>query len=173
MKPRPRETLAGTRAEGKLLASFWTEYISARVRGGTEEIVGDARAIFTIPILDQLQHYLSREALSVPVVFTEQLRNRVVAVSIGYRDKTQIVAVNARFKIDPEIIAHTLIEEYDHGQQRIDGTDFDAQRRRYEYHERPYERKAKGLATKILGYDAPEYDAILIREERENPLGDG
>src|SRR6266576_3921450 len=101
MKPRPRDILAGTRAVGQLLSSFWTECVSARVRGGTEETVGDARAIFTVLILQQLQHHLSPEALAVPFLFTEQLRDRVIAVSIGYRDNTQIVAVNARFKIDP------------------------------------------------------------------------
>ena len=172
MKPRPRNLLAGTRAEAQLLGSFWSEYISARVRGGTEETIGDARAVFTVTILQRLQHHLSPEALAVPIVFTEQLQTRVLAVSIGYRDNTQIVAVNSRFNIDPEVMAHTLVEEYVHCQQRIDGTDFDAQRRRYEYHERPYEREAKGLATKVLGYDAPEYDAILIRDEQENPLED-
>jgi hypothetical protein len=137
MKPRPRDILTGTRADGQLLPRFWTEYVSARFRGGAEEIVGDATAIFTVPILQQLQYHLSPGALAVPFLVTEQLRNRVIAVSIGYRDNTQIVAVNARFKIDPEVMAHTLVEEYVHAQQRIEGTDFDAQRLQYEYHDRP------------------------------------
>lgn len=171
MKPRPRNVLAGTRAEGQLLPKFWTEYVSARTRGATEEVVGNAGAIFTDSILQQLQNHLSPKALAVSFLFTEQLTNRVVAVSIGYRDNTQIVAINARFKFDPEVIAHTLVEEYVHVQQRINGTDFDAQRRRYRYDERPYERAAKEMATKIVGYDAPDYDARLIRDEPDNPLG--
>jgi len=172
MKRAPRNTLAGTRAARQLLSIFWTEYISARTRGATEEIIGDASAIFTAPVLQELQRHLSTEALSVPFLFTEQLRNRVVAVSIGYRDNTQIVAVNARFKFDPEVMAHTLVEEYTHAQQRIDGTDFDAQRRLYHYDDRPYELEAKRVATTVLGYDAPDYDARLIREEHEDALGD-
>jgi len=171
MKPPPRNTLTRTRADRQLLPSFWTEYISARTRGATEEVIGDAKAIFTAPVLQELQRHLSMEALATPFLFTEQLRNRVVAVSIGYRDNTQIVAVNARFKFDPEVMAHTLIEEYAHAQQRINGTDFDAQRRLYQYDDRPYELEAKRLATTVLGYEAPDYDARLIRDEHEDALG--
>ena len=172
MKPRPRDILDGTRAVGQLLPSFWLEYISARVRGGTEEVVGDARTVFTVPLLLQLEDSISPEALAVPFLFTEQLPNRVIAANIGYRDGTQIVAVNSRFRFDPEVITHTMVEEYVHAQQRIDGTDFHVQKLYYSYHERPYEREAKDLATKILGYDSPDYGAMLIRDEHENPLGD-
>jgi hypothetical protein len=148
-----------------LLRTFWAEYVSAYLRGGNEEVIGDARSVFTNGVLRSLQYVLSPEALSVPVLFTEQLSNRLFALCIGLRDRTQIIAINARFKVDPEVMAHTMAEEFVHAQQRIEGVDFEAQRRQFAYHERPYEQEAKQVATEILGYEPAEYENYLLREE--------
>ena len=54
------------------------------------------------------------------------------------------IAINARFKADPEMLTHTIVEEYAHAQQVLDGVDFEAQRRRFpNYADRPYEIEAK------------------------------
>ena len=76
--------------------------------------------------------------------------------------------MNARFRADPELIAHTLVEEYVHAQQRLDGVDFDVQRVRYSYSDRPYELQAKQVATDLLGYTPSDHTTILLREEPTN-----
>lgn len=133
--------------------------------GGTEEIVGNAAAVFTEAILVKLRMLLRREALDVPVLFTERLSNSVLAVCLGFRDNSQLIAVNARCKADPELIAHTMIEEFVHAQQRLDKVNFEEQRRLFAYHERPYEQEAKRIATATLGYEPTAYDVDLQREE--------
>lgn len=139
--------------------------LNARLLGADETVFGDARAIFTSSLLARLTTHCSKEALSIPLVFSERLSNRSLAVCIGFRDGAQLVAVNARFMADPELIAHTLVEEYVHAQQRLDGVDMEEQRARYAYADRPYELQAKQIATEILGYAPFGYTAILLREE--------
>ena len=84
----------------------------------------------------------------------------------------RLVAVNARFKIDPDVLTHTLLEEFAHTQQVLDGLDFEAQQRAFAYAERPYEQTAKQLATDILGYDPTDYDVFLLRDAPSGPLYD-
>ena len=166
----PRNRLQGTRADGQLLPAFWQAAVAARSSGGHEEIFGDARSVFTETTLLRLQDHCTDQALSVPILFTERLSNRVLSVCIGFRDGTQVVAVNARFKSDPELIAHMLVEEFVHAQQRLDGVDFDEQRRKYSYEDRPYEQEAKQIATDTLGYSPEGYDVILSRDEPSDVL---
>lgn len=153
------------------MRTFWAEYVSIYLRGGNEEVIGDARSVFTDDILDRLQTALSPESLTVPVMFTEQLSNHILATCICFRDKTQIIAINARFKVDPEILAHTLVEEFAHVQQMLDGVDFETQRRQFTYQERPYEQEAKRIATEILGYEPDVYENYLLRDEPEDAIG--
>ena len=121
--------------------------------------------VFTAPLIASLKLYCSDQALSIPILFTERLSNRALAVCIGYRDGSQVIAVNSRFMADPELIAHTLVEEYVHAQQRLDGIDFEEQRAHYSYSDRPYEQQAKQVATDILGYAPYDNKTILLREE--------
>lgn len=83
-----------------------------------------------------------------------------------------MVVINARCKADPEVLAHTLVEEFVHAQQRLNGVDFEAQRRQYAYRERPYEQEAKRIATETLGYEPDEFDTHLVREEPTGVLYD-
>lgn len=107
-----------------------------------------------------------------PVFFTEKLSNRVLAGCLRLQNGSHIIAINARFKADPEVLAHTLMEEFAHVQQIIEGIDFATQRRQLAYHERPYEQEAKRIAVEILGYEPDEYDAYLLREEPSGSLYD-
>ena len=59
-----------------------------------------------------MQARLGLEALQAAVEFSEHLSNRLLAANIGTEDGSQRVVVNARFKIDPEILAHSLVEEF-------------------------------------------------------------
>jgi hypothetical protein len=123
-------------------------------------------------MLAKLRVPLSELALSTPVFFTERLSNRVLACCISLRSGSDVIAIKARFKADPEVIAHTLVEEFAHVQQIIDGVDFETQRHQFAYHERPYEREAKRIATDMLGYDpGDEYDVVLLREELDDVIG--
>lgn len=133
--------------------------------GGDESTVGDAQSVFTASVIASLHTHCSDQALSIPILFTERLSNRTLAVCIGYRDGAQVTAVNARFRADPESIAHTLVEEYVHAQQRLEGVDFEEQRAHYSYSDRPYEQQAKQVATDILGYAPYDHSTILLREE--------
>ena len=152
--------------------TFWAEYVRAYLIGGTEENLGGAEFVFTKAVVHDLRTVLSSEALATPVLFTERLSDAALAVCIGFRDGTQMIAVNARFKADPEVMAHTLVEEFVHAQQRLNGVDFDSQRRNYAYHERPYEQKAKRTASEILGYDPQGYDIYLQREQPSDTIFD-
>ena len=128
--------------------------------------------VFRPDALASLQARLSLEALMTPVVLTDRLSNRVLAVHLTHTDATRRIAVNARFKIDPDILTHTLLEEFAHTQQVLERLDFETQRRAFAYSERPYELAAKQLATDILGYDPTDYEVFLLREEPSGPLYD-
>lgn len=52
---KPRNTSQGTRAEGQLQRVFWAEYVRSYLLGGTDEVVGDARSVFTDVVLDRLR----------------------------------------------------------------------------------------------------------------------
>jgi hypothetical protein len=111
------------------------------------------------------------EVLMTPVFFTERLSNRILAVCIRLQSGANTIGINARFKVDPEVMAHTLVEEFAHVQQIADGLDVEAQQRHFAYHERPYEREAKAISTEILGYEPDLYEALLIRDEPHDILG--
>lgn len=170
MSKPPRDTPTGTRADRQLKRRFWGGYVRAYLTGGTEEIVGDATDVFGDAVLLRLQQVISAEALATPVVFTERLSNDVLAGCIGFRDNTQVIVINARFKADPEVIVHTIAEEFVHAQQRLDGVDFELQQTQFAYHERPYEIDAKRIATDIIGYEPRASQTILKREPpRDGP----
>jgi hypothetical protein len=168
----PRTTLPGTRADGQLLRTFWMRYVSAYLRTGDDEPFGDASQIFTEPILTAMRNRLSMEVLTTSVFFTERLSNRILAARLHVRNSFFAIAINARFIIDPEVLAHALVEEFAHVQQTLDGIDFVTQREQFAYHERPYEQEAKQIATEILGYEPDAYDARLLRDEPVGSLFD-
>jgi hypothetical protein len=88
-------------------------------------------------------------------------------------DGSRIIAVNVRFKVDPELLAHALVEEFAHAQQVLDGVDFEAQRRQFpDYATRPYEQEAKRVASEILGYTPEGYAVQLLRDEPAGVLYD-
>lgn len=127
--------------------------------------VGDAESVFEEPVLRSLRRYVGEAALSTPVLITERISNRILAGCINLTDGSSVIAVNARLKFDPELMAHALIEELVHAQQQLDGVDFEEQRRRFPYEERPYEIQAKQLATEVLGYEPEPCDVQLLRDE--------
>lgn len=164
--------MSGTRAAGQLLGTFWARYVQAYSFSGDDIPFGSAEQVFEEAVLAKLRATISVQALLTPVYFTEILSNRVLAACLAFQDSSHAIAINARFKADPEVIAHTLVEEFAHVQQLLDGVDFEAQRHQFAYHERPYEQEAKQTATDLLGYDpGEEYDVILVREERDNVIG--
>ena len=122
--------------------------------------------VLATALLPSLRRYLRDEALATPVLFTDYLSNRVLSVHLTLRDGSTFIAVNVRFKIDPETLAHTLVEEFVHAQQVLAGVDFAAERQQYpDYASRPYEQEAKRIAGEILGYIPEEYTVYLLREE--------
>lgn len=164
----PRRTLEETRAEGQLLRDFWRRCLLARLRGGDDEIFGSAESVFTKPLLEKLHGELAPQVLTMPVFLTEHLSNRVLAVCLRRRTNECVVAVNSRFRVDPEVMAHTMVEEFAHAQQIHDGLDVEAQRKQFAYQDRPYEQEAKQFAVRILGYPLEQYENKLARDE---PIG--
>ena len=170
---KPRNTLEATRAAGQLQRGFFKEYLSARTLDGADRQVENASAIFEDQTLHLLERRLSIRALATPLVFTDYLSNRVLAIHAHMQDGTQTIAVNVRFKIDPEMLAHALVEEYAHAQQVLDGIDFATQKQQFpDYTARPYEQEAKQIATEILGYTPENYTAYLLRDEPPDNLYD-
>ena len=145
--------------------------IRACLLSGEEQPFGDAGTIFTEPILADMRKRFHSEVLTTQVYFTEKLSNRVLAACLVLGESC-IIAINARFKADPETLAHTLLEEFTHVHQVYEGVDFEAQRSAFAYTDRPYEVEAKRIATEILGYEPGDYDVYLIREEPPGPLYD-
>jgi hypothetical protein len=143
-----------------------------RVLDGEDTEIPDAFAICTPEGLQAIRRFLSEEALQTPVVFTERLSNRVLAVHLVIGIEGRVIAVNSRFRVDPDVLIHALLEEFVHTEQVLDKVDFEAQRRQFAYQDRPYEQEAKRIATQIPGYDPDEYDVYLIREEPEGILYD-
>ena len=168
----PRSTPRQTRAEGQFAQGFWGAYVNAYYLGSREEPIGDAYSVFSEAICAALQSRLNSEILSIPVLFTEKLSNRVLAGNFRLRDGSQRVVINARFKIDPEILAHTTVEEFVHAWQRLNNVDFATQRSQFAYKERPYEMEAKRIATEILGYDPGDYEIYIRRDEPDGVLYD-
>ena len=82
------------------------------------------------------------------------------------------VVLNMRFKVDPDVLVHTLIEEYVHSQQVLDKVDFEREREQFAYAQRPYEAEAKRIATEVLGYNPAACETYLMREEPPPPLYD-
>ena len=168
MKLPPRNTLHGTRAESLLRRDFYKVYLQARYAGGEDQELADAASVFTQEGLRQLREHITEDALKAPVVFTERLSNRILAVHLVQNTGEGYVVLNMRFKIDPDVLVHALIEEYVHSQQVLDGIDFVQQRAQFAYAERPYELEAKRIATAILGHDPDGYDTYLVREEHSD-----
>lgn len=168
----PRNTLQGTHSEHLLQREFFTLYLYARVLDGDDRTVADAMNVFQPETLARLRERLSAEALQTSVVLTDRLSNRVLAVHLTHIDGSRLIAVNARFKVDPDVLTHTLLEEFAHTQQVLEGVDFDTQRRAFAYFDRPYELAAKQLASDILGYDPSDYEVFLLRDEPSGPLYD-
>ena len=168
----PRATLKGTRAAGQLSSEFWGKYVRAYWLGGDDKPIGGARAVFTESACAILQSRLGFEALMTPVLFSENLSNRVLASNISLQNGSQCIVINSRFKVDPEILAHTILEEFVHAWQRIEKVDFAAQRSQFAYDDRPYEIEAKRIATEILGYEPDAYENFIRREEPDGVLYD-
>ena len=173
MKWFPRNTLEGTRAESLLRRDFYSVYLQARHVAGEDKELPDAASVFTLEGIQQLQQYLTTQALEAPVVLTDRLSNRVLAVHLVQNHVERFVVVNLRFKVDPDILAHALIEEYVHSQQVLDNIDFEQEKRLFAYRERPYEVEAKRIASEILGYDPTTYETYLMREAPSGILYDG
>ena len=170
---RPRNTLEATRAAGQLQKNFFKEYLFARTLDGADREIENAFEIFEGQALETLRHRLSAPALETPMVFTDRLSNRVLAIHVLMNDGTRIIAVNVRFRVDPELLAHALVEEFAHAQQILDGVDFEVQRRQFpDYAARPYEQEAKRVGSEILGYTSEGYAVLLLRDEPSGILYD-
>ena len=165
-------TIQGTRAQNLLRGDFYEIYREAVFRGGRDEEFPEASAVFTEEALQALRDHASEEALTTPILLTENLSNRVLAVHLTGGPGMRLIVVNTRFRVDPDVIAHTLMEEFAHAQQTLDNVDFAAQRREFAYNERPYEIEAKRIATEILGYDPAGYENYLRRDEPDGALYD-
>lgn len=169
----PRNTLPSTRAQGQLQRNFFKEYLHARTLNGADREIESAFEVFEGQTLETLKRGLSSHALSTSVTLTDRLSDRVLAIHTLSDSGATGILVNTRFKVDPEILLHTLIEEYVHAQQVLDGVDFEDQRQQFStYYDRPYEQEAKRIASEILGYKPDEYVAYLLREEPIDPLYD-
>ena len=169
---KPRDTLIGTRSEQLLQRGFFRTYIQAYFLGGEDREVGSAYKVFTDDALQSLRRYLHEDALAAPVLFTDNLSNRVLAIYSSEGETARHIAVSARFRIDPDVMAHLVIEEFVHAQQVLDGVDFAAQRSQFAYDERPYEIEAKRIATEILGYEPDVYETYIRRDEPDGVLYD-
>ena len=172
VKLPPRNTLDGTRAEYLLRRDFYGKYLQARYVVGENQVLPDAAAVFTSKGIQHLRQHLTEEALQAPVVLTERLSNRVLAAHLVQNFVERFIVVNMRFKVDPDVLAHTLIEEYVHSQQVLNKVNFEHQKQQFAYQERPYEVEAKRIASEILGYDTNTYDTYQIREEPSQILYD-
>jgi hypothetical protein len=168
MKLPPRNTLTGTHAEYLLRRDFYRVYLQARYSAGEDRELPDAASVFTPEGLHLLREHITEEALKAPVVLTERLSNRVLAVHLVQNAVERFVVLNMRFKVDPDVLVHALVEEYVHSQQVLDKIDFEQQREQFAYAERPYELEAKRIATAILGYDPDTYETYLMREEHSD-----
>jgi hypothetical protein len=142
------------------------------VLGSDEEFLGDATVIFEEKMLARLRVTLSEQALKTPLFFTDRLSDRSLAVFLTTASGVHAIAFNVRFKIDPEWLAHALVEEYVHAQQTIDGLDAKSQREQFSYTERPYEQEAKRVATELLGYEPENREPIILRQQPEGALFD-
>ena len=104
---------------------FYEIYREAVFRGGRDEEFADASAVFAEEALQALRDYASEEALTTPpILLTENLSNRVLAVHMTGKPGVSLIAVNTRFRVDPDVIAHTLMDEFAHAQQTLDNVDF-------------------------------------------------
>lgn len=165
----PRQTLAGTRTEFFLRRDFFTLYLQARLMNGEDRTVAVASFVFTPEALSLLRSRLSEEALATEVTLTDRMSNRVLAVHLTTKSGVRVIAVNARFRVDPDVLTLALLEEFAHAQQVIDGVDFETQRQEFPYAERPYEQEAKQFAMELLDADTAEYAVYIVREEPPPP----
>ena len=168
----PRNTLTNTRAEVLLQRDFFTKYVQSVFLDGEDKSVPGASAVFTEQGMQLLRSRLNEKALSTLLTLTERLSNRVLAICIAKGNKADFIAVSSRFRADPDVLTHTLIEEYVHAHQIVSGVDVASQQREFGYHERPYEQEAKQIATEILGYDPAAYETFMRRDEPEGSLYD-
>lgn len=172
---RPRNTLEATRAYGQLRKAFFIAWLEAHLkqRPGTEErFLGEASEAFEEAILSELRASVSEEALQTRIIGTDDLSNRIGLACIELQDASCLIVVNTRFQFDAEHLAHALIEEVVHVQQILDKVNFEEQRQKYTYEERPYELEAKQIATTLLGYNASEHVPLMRRPEPQVGLLD-
>jgi hypothetical protein len=130
--------------------------------------LGGGSAVFEPGFLEALRTRVGVAALDTPVFLTDRLSDRVLAAWLGFRDESSAIAVNARLLADPEVLVHTLVEEFVHAWQVQQEVDLAAQRAAFAYAERPYEVEAKALATELVGY-SPEPCGVL--RARREPAG--
>jgi hypothetical protein len=135
--------------------------------------IDGASSAFSDEAMSRLRRSISEQALQTRVLLTDRLSNRVLAVHLVGQSDEHLIAVNTRFRIDPDVLTHALIEEYVHSQQVLDGVAIETERTQFDYAERPYEQYAKRIATEILGYDPGAYEIILLRDEQPERLFDG
>jgi hypothetical protein len=162
----------GTRAAEHLYPGFWRRYLRATTIGGDGEPFGDASVIFSPNSLALFSQSLRPGAFSTPVLFTELLSNRTLAGYIIIPDAQDVIAINARLRVDPELLTHALLEEFVHAHQIIEGLDYAKQQVDFPYEDRPYELEAKALATSLLGWEPDERTLSQLRPVPPGPLFD-
>lgn len=173
MMLKPRNTLVETRASVQLRRDFFAKYVLAYLQGGEDNVIGDAANVFEEPFFLTLQAHFDIETLGTKVVLTDKLSNRVLGTFLQMGERESAITINARFKMDPELLLHTILEEYVHAQQAINKLDFAEQRHLFpNYNERPNEIEAKRIAEQLAGYAFDDYDTYLRRPEPDGLLYD-
>jgi hypothetical protein len=154
-----RNTLEVTRAHEQLRRELFQSYLRAYLQRGPDAEFDPIRTAFTDTIVARLADRLSSATLDTPFLFTGDLPDRVFAWAIAFSDGSAVVAVNARMTVDPEFLAHALVEEVVRIQQIHNSVDFEGERR-LPYAARTYEIAAKHLATEVLGYEPLSDEAV-------------
>jgi hypothetical protein len=170
----PHSTLEASRALGILSKSFFLDYLKGLLQGGAEQQIGIAADVFEGEALQRAFATTSQEALNTPIILTDRISDRALALmaTSSNPDFPRLILVNTRFKVDPEVLAHTMAEEIVHAQQALDGVDVEAQKASYAYADRPYEQEAKAKATLIVGYEPNAFDVLKRRVVPSGPLFD-
>ena len=140
--------------------------------GGDDEPFGDAETVFQESFLTRLLPWLGADTLQAQVFFTDRLSDRTLAGCLVLRRGGCVIAINSRFRVDPEMMMHTLVEEFTHVKQINAGVDFEGQKRQFTYQNRPYEIEAKQTASQALGYEPADCDVLLVRDAPPGPLFD-
>jgi hypothetical protein len=113
MRGEPRRTnLESTRAFGQMRREFFLSHLKQYETGGVDQEFGAARDVF------EGEAHVSAEALDTPVILTDLLSDRVLAVHVTTSNPhtPRAILVNARVQVDPEEMAHAIAEEVAHAQ---------------------------------------------------------